>query len=369
MTFRGSTSLTPGSRKSHSSSRQKPHTSPTSLAGRYSRDLYTKSKEAPKSGLVTKSYISLSDSDDVGDAIHGFGNSGTQHISLDDDDDDVVPTTSKSIVRVEDDPDMSDEEFPELAREAKQREEQKALERLKAARSFENQNHDSKGSNTPDYTVDDVFQERPASEDPMIEIFISSVIEGSNPLIVRRKLSQKVKEVRLIWCDKQFIDGQPFPKALKASIFLTWRGKRLFDVTSCKSLGLMIDETGQLYSDGEGVMDGKVHFQAWTQDLFDSNQRRLAAQNRDNSEEEPEVTEPTVEKIKLCMKAKGMEPVKLQVKGSTTFQKMASAFRESRGIPEGSDIELYFDGEKLDPESKMEDTEIEDRDIVDVHIR
>ena len=316
--------------------------------------------------------MSLSDSDEVGDVVHGIDNTEPQRISFDDNDDVVFQIAPKPVVRIEEDPDMSDEEFPELAREARQREQQKALERLKAGRSFENQNHDTDGPNTPDYTVDDIFQERPsASEDPLVEIFVSSMIEGTNPLIVRRKLSQKIKEVRLIWCDKQSISGQPFPKSIKDSIFLTWRGKRLFDVTSCKSLGLKIDGTGELYSGGEGVMDGKVHFEAWTQDLFDHNQRRLAAkQNRGYSEDEPEeVLGPAVEKIKLCMKAKGMDPVKLQVKGSTTFQKMASVFRESRDIPGEKDIELYFDGEKLDPESKVDDTEIEDRDVVEVHIR
>jgi hypothetical protein len=48
------------------------------------------------------------------------------------------------------------------------------------------------------------------------------------------------------------------------------------------------------------------------------------------------------------MKAKGIEPLKLQVKSTTTFHKMAAAFWGSREIPKGKDITLYFDGDKLD---------------------
>lgn len=372
---RGSTLSTPNSRKSHSfSSRQKPQASPVSLAERYSRDIHEQKKEMPRNNAAVKGYISLSDSDnEAGNVLQEISNLESRPINLDDDDDDVLSIPPpKPVVRIEEDPDMSDEEFPELAMEARQREKQKALDRLKAGQSFENQNHDTDGSNTPIHVVDDIFEERSSmSEDPVVEIFVTSWIEGTNALMVRRKLSQKLREVRLIWCDKQSISGQPIPKAVKDSIFLTWRGKRLYDLTNCRSLGLKIDGNGHLFSDGEGFMDGKVHFEAWTPDLYDHHQRKLAAkQDHDNDDDEPEeVVEHTVEKIKIIMKAKGMEPVKLQVRPTTTFHKMAIAFREQRDIPEGKDLALYFDGDKLDPDSKVEDTELAEMDNVEVHIR
>jgi hypothetical protein len=314
----------------------------------------------------------LSDSENEAGDVQGISHAAPQPLNLDDDDN-IIPTPPKNITRIEGDPDMSDEEFPELAREARQREKRKVLERVKASCSFENQNYDTNGSNSPVHVVDDIFDERSIhSEDPVVEIFVSSWIEGTNPLMVRRKLSQKLREVRLVWCDKQLISGQPLAKSVKDSIFLTWRGKRLFDLTNCKSLGLKIDGSGNLFSDGEGFMDGKIHFEAWTPDLYDQNQRKLAAkQDRGDGEDELEgpLEDIAEKKIKLIMKAKDMEPVKLQVKPTTTFGKMVAAFRGKRDIPEEKDIALYFDGDKLEPDSKVEDTELAEMDNVEVHIR
>ena len=265
---------------------------------------------------------------------------------------------------------MSDEEFPELVREARERAQRKEIERLQGGRSVESKNNDMNGSNSPDYAVDDVFQERPSGlEDPYVEIFVSSVIEGTNPLIVRRKLSQKLKEVRLVWCDKQSISGQPFPGDIKNSIFLTWRGKKLFDMTSCKSLGLKLDGSGQVYSDGDGILDGKVHFEAWTQDLFEQNQRRLEAKRYGSEYEPEEVQQDAVEEIRVTLVAKGRKELKLKVRPSTQIQKFITAFRQTEDIPENKVITLHFDGEELDPESTVGDTEIENRDSVEVHIR
>lgn len=372
---RESTLSTPGSRKSNSSSRRKPQAPPVSLGERYSRDLHTKGTKASNSEIAAKGYISLSDSDNgVEDAPQQISYGATGPINLDDDDDDVIAIASQPAVRIEEDPDMSDEEFPELARRARQREKEKALERARAKHSFENKNHDTTGSDMLYDVFDDVFEERPViSEDPVIEILVTSWIEGTDPLMVRRKLSQKLKEVRLIWCDKQSISGQPLPKSIKDSIFLTWKGLKLYDFTSCKSLGLKIDGNGDLVSTGEGFMkrdDGtKVHFEAWTPELYEQNQRKLKAK-RDRGDSDDELEEVVVEqKIKLIMKAKDMEPVKLQVTPRTTISKMAAAFRVQRNVPQGKEVALYFDGDKLNPESTVTDVDLEPMDNVEVHIQ
>ena len=368
---RGSTLSTPGSQNSLSnSSRPKPQASLASLAERRSRDIHAQKEEGLRNEVRSKGCISLSDGEnEAGGVGQGFSNGAA--ITLDDDDDRLA-IAPKSIISIEDDPDMSDEEFAELAKEARAHEKQRALDHLNAGQSFETKSHDSNESNIPVHATDDIFEDRSVtSEDPIIEIFVSSWIEGTNPLRVQRKLSQKLREVRLIWCDKQMISGQPLAKSVKDSIFLTWRGKKLFDMTNCKSLGLKLDGNGCLFSEGEGFMDGKVHFEAWTPDLYEEHQRKLSAkQDRGDSEDDlMEVVEHPVQKIKLIMKAKDMEPLKLQVKPTTTFHKMATAFRDSRDIPEGKDIAFYFDGDKLDPESRVEDTELADMDNVEVHIR
>ena len=368
--IRESTLSTPGSRKSNSSSHRKPQASPVPLSERYSRDLHAKSQ--PKKELASKGYIPLSDSENEAGREISSGAAGP--INLEDDDEgEIVAIISKPAIQVEEDPNFSDEEFPELARQARERAKQKELERLKAGHSFHDTNHDTSGSNTPVYIFDDVFEDRPAvQKDLAVEILVTSVIEGTKPLRVRRKLSQGLKEVRLIWCDKQLISGHPIPDSIKESIFLTWKGLRLWDLATCKSLGLKIDGSGHIMSNGEGFdSQRRIHFEAWTQDLFDANQRQLKAkQDRGDSEDEPEVIEQAVEqKMKLVMKARGMEPLKIFAKPTTTFERLAGAFRNSRDIPEGKDIILLFDGEKLDPNSTVEHVELDDMDNIEVHLR
>jgi hypothetical protein len=50
-------------------------------------------------------------------------------------------------------------------------------------------------------------------------------------------------------------------------------------------------------------------------------------------------------------------------------QKLIDAFRQEKKIPDDKEISVHVDGDKLDPEDKIEDTELEDRDAVEVHIR
>ncbi|GKZ40163.1 hypothetical protein AbraIFM66950_002731, partial [Aspergillus brasiliensis] len=72
-----------------------------------------------------------------------------------------------------------------------------------------------------------------APKEPIVQILITSRIPNTRPLIVRRKMNQSLKDVRLAWCNRQH-----FNKEMQDSVFLTWKGKRLFDVTTCRSLGV-----------------------------------------------------------------------------------------------------------------------------------
>lgn len=327
-------------------------------------------KEATKSSGPLKGYISLSDSEnDAGGGAEGISTGGPNPMNVDDDVLPIVPP--KPVVRVDDDPDMSDDEFSELKMEARQRERQKALDRLQAEQSFEKQNQATNSTGTADHAVDNIFEENfTAVEDPVVEIFLSSRIEGTVPLRAQRRLMQRLKEVRLAWCDRQSISGQPFPKTFKDSVFLTWRDKKLYDYTSCKSLGLKVDSSGKLLSDGDGFAEGKVHLEAWTQDLFDKYQEKLAKQAYGNDEDEhEEVKVDNVEKMRLVLKARGMDDFKIIVKVTTTIQKLITVYRTAQNVAEEKEVTLHFDGDSLDPESNVGDTDLAEMDAVEVHIR
>jgi hypothetical protein len=347
--------------------------SPTALSVRNGRTIQDKIEEHTQQKPIPGNVVSLSDSEDAGRNKRTTRNTRSTRstaahpITLDDDDDDDIYPLQPVIPQDEEEDQLSEEEFPELVQRARERAKQKELERLKAAEAFGEQNLKP---STP--VIDDVFQDSDIPEaDPVVEILVTSWIEGTNPLLVRRKLNQRLKEVRLSWCDKQALQGGPMLPQLRAAIFLTWNGKRLFDASTCKHLGIKMGADGRFASDGEGFDDhGRLHFEAWTEDLFaayqNSNQQQ---QDGGEDQEDAEDDQDQPERIKLLLKARDMEPLRLKVKATTSVRKICDSFRSGRSIPAEKDIALYFDGDKLEPDMKVEDAELTDMDTVEVHIR
>ncbi|KAH8815172.1 ubiquitin-2 like Rad60 SUMO-like-domain-containing protein [Xylogone sp. PMI_703] len=300
---------------------------------------------------MSKNIIALSDSEDDGEI-------------------QMLKKPAKGI-EPEDEFGLEDEEFPELVLKARERERQMELDRAKP----KNDEEYPKGQIIIDDLDDDFLgKSSPAPDaDPIVEILVSSPIEGTRPLIVRRKLSQRLKEVRLSWCDRQFVDGQPLGPTLKASTFLTWKGKKLFDVTTCKGLGITVNSSGVLDSDGEGFdAQGRIHLEAWTEESYKSYQQELANHEQnlgDSKNDEPREEKPQERKIRIIMTPREMEPYKLMVKPTTTIGRMILAFAKMRSVPSDKEISIFFDGDKLDPDSTVEDTDLDDMDTVEVHIK
>ncbi|KAL9096268.1 MAG: hypothetical protein Q9163_006454 [Psora crenata] len=209
---------------------------------------------------------------------------------------------------------LEDEEFPELAWKAREKARKKRVEQnlihfTRAPSSgFDNQYVHLQC--TPQPTT-------PSPPDPTLKILITSCIENTQPLIVHRKLSQCLKDVRLAWAERQ-----GFAPDFTEKIFLTWRGKRLFDVTSCKSLGVNVDEDGHVRSGGDmnGDDEGRIHMEAMTPELLGACRKakrdakggdeRLNLDTRDTQSipEKPEA------QIRIILKAKGFYDFKLIVK-------------------------------------------------------
>lgn len=101
---------------------------------------------------------------------------------------------------------------------------------------------------------------------------------------------------------------------------------RVYDVTTCRSLGLEVDSFGNLtFKGGEGEEDvDKVHLEAVTEETFrqkklekaeDSQKRNGESSAHAEDEAELQSTEPAKEEfIRLLLKAKGEEDFKLKVK-------------------------------------------------------
>ena len=322
-----------------------------SLSTRYAKSLLQ------KSGNNAKPAVSLNNRED-GDSGEAYKKRAMrQPIVIDSDDEhDSVQLSNMSFKKDNKQDDAvldEEEEFPELVAQARERERVR-LEQMNKSFSEKNHsqdNHDSFGFDTS------------TNLNSSVEILITSEMDGAVPLRVKRKMSQKLREARFAWCDRQTFP-QFSTSQLRSAIFLTWKREKVYDYTTCQALGLKLEDMDSA-SDMAGTLEGKVHLEAWTEEAYAN---ALKADNDDDNEyEEVPVTEEV--KIKLVMKAKDVEPVKLLVRKSTVLSKLLSAFRQAREIPEEKEISLFFDGDELNLDGLVEDTELDDMDNVEVHIK
>ncbi|KAM0722015.1 hypothetical protein Q7P37_002941 [Cladosporium fusiforme] len=290
--------------------------------------------------------------------------------------------------------DESDEELAELARQARQR-------RIQPQSNSGTPDAASKvspfqsGAANPPHTD----RNAPTSQDAPVKFFISSPIANTKELIVYRKLSQNLKEIRLAYCKRQGFD-----ETFTQQVFFIHRMRRVYDVTTCRSLGLDVDAEGNITMKGAEGKDGveKVALELVTEDIFNQmrNDKAKADAKRTgqwdpedeaDAEDEAQAAKPAAaEYLGLVLKAKDKPDFRLRVKPvsqqcpppptkhvfvltlelsqTTPFSKIMSACRKTFHVAEGADIKLEFDGETLDADEQVKDTEISDLDIVNVHI-
>ncbi|QSZ35339.1 hypothetical protein DSL72_008209 [Monilinia vaccinii-corymbosi] len=348
-------------RQSQMGSPQKRCRSPTTLMGRFAKDVQSKTRKSEQQEAIAKGYISVSDSDS--DDVAPISRSGSP----------VAASTDQIAIVDDDDGDgdedaLSEEEFPELLAKARENKRLADLAQQRRNAEWANTNHEP-NRNMGD---DDVFQDKQKGE-PVLEIFISSRLENTKNLVIKRKLHQRLREVRQAWCDKQEWEGERMPDDLKDSILLTWRNKRIFDSMTCASLNLDFNTNGDLNSSGDGFNSGRIHMEAWTNDLWDECCRAAEAEEISGDDDEPieEVAPEPSRKMRLILKAqsKDVKDFKAYVKPTTTIQKLVDGFRTTNKIPANEKIILTFDGDQLDPDGTVEDAGFEDMDAIEVLIR
>ena len=206
----------------------------------------------------------------------------------------------------EDDQPVSDEEYPELARQARETARKKRLGEDKVATSAIS--HDGPLSLHQPISPD-------LQTDPILQILITSDIENTTPLIISRKLSQRLKDVRLMWAKRQ-----NFTTEFTDTVFLTWRGKRVFDVTTCKSLGITVDTIGRISIKGRSwdEEEGQIHMEAMTPKIlkaYKELKRNEATDQEDHTAQKQTTTTSGHEgQVRIVLKAKGLDDFKLQVR-------------------------------------------------------
>ncbi|KAF4760670.1 hypothetical protein N7455_003041 [Penicillium solitum] len=207
------------------------------------------------------------------------------------------------------------------------------------------------------------------ADDPIVQILISSEIANTKPLLVHRKMSQRLRDVRLAWCNRQNFDPQ-----IQASIYLTWKGRRLFDVTTCRSLNINSGKNSAAIPgiDDDSFADQKelrIHMEAVTDLPLPVNQRITSPDNDKPPTASQSPEDDQGEPMKLILRSPGYDDFRIKARKKTLISRLISAFRDKQNISVDHDIFLLFDGDKLDPDSCLGDHDIDDLDLVDVQIK
>jgi hypothetical protein len=215
---------------------------------------------------------------------------------------------------------------------------------------------------------------------PVAQLFIASELPDTAPLMVKVRIDSTIERPREAWCARQ-----KFTPEMTKNVFFTWRGTRLYDSTTIKRLGIKVDDHGNVSVDGDSnIYDDqhvpKVHVEAWTDETLARHKKELALEAEEKRkaveaspivearEPTPEPT-PAVQKLRLILKAKGMEEFKIQVNPDTTFEHLTNAFRQKRNVDKAQPLTLMFDGDRLSPMDTVQDVDLEDMDAIDVMLK
>jgi hypothetical protein len=245
----------------------------------------------------------------------------TQAVEIgDDDEEEIRYEASEPVPEVVEVADDSDDEFAELARKARRERQQKELGNQRS-RTPDIASHSPGPEIAPSSTL---HRSLPTPPDPVVQIFVSSRIPNTNPLIVHRKLSQDLKDIRKVWCTKQ-----QFSEEMTNRVFFVYRMRKVWDSITCRSLGLDVDAFGNITMKGADGKDGvdKVHLEAVTEEIFGEMklEKEIEAKRRSGelppeedasagAAEEAAAIQEKSATIKLILRAKGREDFKLIVK-------------------------------------------------------
>ena len=132
---------------------------------------------------------------------------------------------------------------------------------------------------------------KPTEPDIALNILIDCRIPNTEPLIVQRKLTQRLKEVRDAWLNRQ----PALSDSEKKDIYLTWRGQKIYGFTTCQTLGIKVDEAGKVWfarsrRSGEFPVEpaeenAQIAFEAVTDEMVRQEKREKEEEKRREIEE------------------------------------------------------------------------------------
>ncbi|KAL2159442.1 hypothetical protein VTH06DRAFT_2447 [Thermothelomyces fergusii] len=246
------------------------------------------------------------------------------------------------------------------------------------------------------------------SHTAVVEVLTTSRIEGCDrPLRTRCRMNQAVQIILRAWIERARSSRRVvIPDDVAARMFLTWKGNKLYGHSTLASLGVRVDARGRLRDgQGEGYTRDGIHLEVWTEEEYaaylESRGRkrasRLLAADDDGEEDDdyggdspPAVggrrgaagggaegapAAPAQQQrkkgIRIVLKARDHEPLKLTTREDTTVEMLVEAFRAQRNLGPEWDVSVWFDGERLEEDSLVTDLDIDPDDVnqLEVHVK
>ncbi|KAK3361191.1 hypothetical protein B0T24DRAFT_116809 [Lasiosphaeria ovina] len=225
-----------------------------------------------------------------------------------------------------------------------------------------------------------------------IYVMLSSRIPDTKPLIVRRKLHQDMKLFLGTWIETQRNGANlEVPPDVADKLVLTWKGNKVYQHSTAASLGVQVDAHGKLigrvgegYATSGGSKALLLHLEVWTEETYTEYQEKRERERGlklgtvdedpfkfDIEPHEASSTRGKQKGIKVVLKAKTHEPLKMSVHSDTTVGSLVAAFRKNRGIGPEQGIAIYFDGESLDEDSLVVSADIDpdETNQLEVHLK
>ncbi|KAK3897412.1 hypothetical protein C8A05DRAFT_19820 [Staphylotrichum tortipilum] len=236
------------------------------------------------------------------------------------------------------------------------------------------------------------------SASAIVNVIITSPLVDASapPVAARRRLNQTVQAFLEAWLDRAG-DSLPPPRPKIGELFLTWKGRKVYGGSSLASMGVRVDGEGRVKVDGaaggEGYYKGGIHLEVWNESLYADflleRGRRRAREitdglepgydsdgcpiggGDDDAEELLVEEQPKRKGIRIVLKAKDHEPLKLTTRDETNVETLVEAFRTQRGVGEEWEVSVWFDGERLGEETLVTEIDIDpdEANQLEVHVK
>jgi hypothetical protein len=223
----------------------------------------------------------------------------------------LKPKQKAGVVEIPDD-DPDDDLDPELVARARARARQMQATGGAQSTSTASSNAVIQTATTPD------------EPDPIISILIQPRIPDTEPLLVKRRYRQRIKECREAWCARENQASLTNQGISTVDVILTYRGRRIFDISTLKTLGIELDANGEpIMPSNDGAFDqpgDKIALVATTTKLMEEDLKAEEERQRREEMGEPEqpeeviVEKPKEQTIRIILKSKDLPDKKLIVK-------------------------------------------------------